>query len=55
MPAKPFGANLLVEPWITSRKMNVITTSAMNADVNENEVNWFAPKPEIARLNDGLP
>lgn len=35
MPAKPLGALSLVEPWITSKKMNVKTTSAMNAEVKE--------------------
>jgi hypothetical protein len=36
MPAKPFGAFSLVEPWMTSRNMKVKTTSAMNADTSEN-------------------
>ena len=36
MPANPLGALSLVDPYITSRKMNVRTTSAMNPDVIEN-------------------
>lgn len=59
-PAKPLGAFSLVEPWITSRKMNVRSVSAMNADVTENppgeaESYPFCPKPLVARLNVGFP
>jgi hypothetical protein len=49
------GALSLVEPKITSRNMNVKTTSAMNADTmgyppNEASAKPFCPKPFMAKL-----
>ena len=55
IPAKPFGAFSLVEPKITSRKIKVNTTSAMNADTMgyppiEASAKPFCPKPFLAKL-----